>query len=153
MISQTAEYALRAVVWLAGRPEDAAGTRQIARATCVPPGYLSKVLQGLRRARLVVSLAGRAGGFRLAREPAKITILEVVNAVDPLLRIRRCPIGLKGHARVLCPLHRRLDAAYALVEKVFAETRLSELVGTSDDSGPLCEFAPRRPRRSHARRR
>ena len=47
-ISQTAEYALRAVVWLAGHAEAAMGTPEIARSTRVPPGYLAKVLQLLR---------------------------------------------------------------------------------------------------------
>lgn len=52
MTSQTAEYALRAVVWLASQPERALNTRQISAATQVPAGYLSKVLQALARAGL-----------------------------------------------------------------------------------------------------
>ncbi|MEK7732321.1 MAG: Rrf2 family transcriptional regulator, partial [Planctomycetota bacterium] len=55
MISQSAEYALRAVLWLAGHPEATLSTAEIARRTMVPGGYLSKVLQALARAGLVVS--------------------------------------------------------------------------------------------------
>lgn len=96
-ISQTAEYALRAVVWLAGHAEAAMGTPEIARSTRVPPGYLAKVLQLLGRGGLVTSAPGRKGGFRLARSAAEISILQVVNAVDPVERIRRCPLGIESH--------------------------------------------------------
>lgn len=141
MISQTAEYALRAVVWLAGNPEATFGTPQIARATQVPAGYLSKTLQALARAGLVESNPGRGGGFRLARPPADISVLDVVNVVDPVQRIRTCPLKLKSHRRQLCPLHRRLDAAAAAVEKAFAETTIAEVVGDSSLIRPLCESA------------
>ena len=139
MISQTAEYALRAVVWLAGHPAAAMGTPGIAKITRVPPGYLSKVLQVLRRAGLVVSNAGRGGGFRLARPASKVTVLDVVNAVDPIRRIEQCPLGLKAHTGTLCPLHRRLDRAIGLMEQAFAESTIAELLPEADEEAPLCE--------------
>ena len=110
MISQTAEYALRAVVWLGGRSDEPVGTKHISQAAQVPAGYLSKVLQMLARADLVVSTSGRGGGFRLTRRPEEISVLDVINAVDPIQRIRECPLHLAGHGTELCPLHRRLDA-------------------------------------------
>ena len=64
MISQTAEYALRAMVFLAMR-ESAATNEQIAQVTKVPPGYLSKILQQLGKAKLVSSQRGLGGGFVL----------------------------------------------------------------------------------------
>jgi len=128
MISQTVEYALRAVVCLAGADEGRLTTPQIAEATQVPGGYLSKVLQALGRARLVKSQRGLGGGFVLARRPDQISLLEVVNAVDPFQRIACCPINHPEHEHELCSLHRRLDAALEAVEKAFAETTLSELL-------------------------
>ena len=124
-ISQTAEYALRAVVWLAGHAEAATGTPEIARSTRVPPGYLAKVLQLLARGGLVTSAPGRKGGFRLARPAAEISILEVINAVDPVERIRQCPLGIESHGGELCPLHRRLDKALGLMEQTFAEATIA----------------------------
>jgi Rrf2 family nitric oxide-sensitive transcriptional repressor len=73
-ISHTAEYALRAIVWLARDPDTSLGTPRIARATRVPLGYLPRVLQALARADLVESTPGRAGGFRLTRSPRKISV-------------------------------------------------------------------------------
>ena len=140
MMSQSAEYALRAVVWLAGHPAATLSTPEIARGTMVPPGYLSKILQALARAGLVASTPGRAGGFVLTRPATRISVLDVINAVGQLQRIERCPLGIEAHGRRLCPLHKRLDEVATYVERVFAKTTIGELLkGTS--SPPLCEVA------------
>ena len=138
MISLTAEYALRAVAWMAGRTDVAVGTHDIAEATQVPVGYLSKVLQGLARSGLVRSRPGRSGGFVLGREPAAISVLDIVQAVDPIQRIDRCPLGRSEHEGRLCPLHRRLDQAVALVEQAFAASTLAELATEAADQEVLC---------------
>src|SRR5689334_17783414 len=106
MLSQTAEYALRAVVHLSTCPGESVAGPQLAQITQVPAQYLSKVMQSLARGGLVDAQRGKNGGFTLTRPPEDISILDVVNAVDPLRRIKGCPLGLKGHER-LCPLHRR----------------------------------------------
>lgn len=139
MISQTAEYALRAIVWLASNPERALGTPQIAAAVKVPPGYLAKVMQRLARAGLVVSSPGRLGGFRTTRDAAEISVFDVVNAVDPIRRIHTCPLGLKSHGDRLCPLHRRLDEAAEAVEAAFAGATIADLLREETTSPPLCE--------------
>jgi Rrf2 family nitric oxide-sensitive transcriptional repressor len=136
-ISQTVEYALRAIVWIASHPPAALGTPEIARATRVPPGYLSKVLQALGRGKLVVSQPGRRGGFVLARPADQITVLDVFEAVDPIAHIRKCPLNIASHAGELCPLHRRLEAALAHVEQAFAGTTIAELL--AEARVPLCE--------------
>jgi len=146
VISQTTEYALRAMVILSSDTERAWSNSEIAELTKVPPDYLSKVLQQLTRAKLIESLRGSKGGFRLLKDPEKLTILEVVQTVDPLPRIRQCPLGLKSHGIKLCALHRRLDSAMEMVEKAFAESTLSELISTEKTkkvSRP-CEFQPAR---------
>jgi Rrf2 family protein len=139
MISPTAEYALRAIVAIAQRDGESTVTPDIAETTKVPPGYLSKVLQTLRRARLVDSRRGLGGGFTLAKPASAMTVLEVVNAVDPIQRIERCPLGIESHGGNLCPLHRRLDEATAAVERSFAETTIAELLAQPGSSTPFCE--------------
>jgi len=138
MLPKTAEYALRAVVWLAREPQETASADHLAENTQVPRRYLHKVLQDLVRAKLVHSQSGPGGGYALARGPKKITILDVVNAAAPLERIRRCPLGLRSHTR-LCPLHRELDNAYAAVQKAFARVTIAQLVHSSSSIVPLCE--------------
>jgi Rrf2 family protein len=139
MISPTAEYALRAIVALAQGGGKAVVTPTIAEMTRVPPGYLPKVLQTLRRAGLVDSRRGLGGGFTLARPPNQITVLEVVNAVDPVKRIERCPLEIETHGTNLCPLHKRLDEATEMVEKSFASTTIEDLLAAPGRSEPLCQ--------------
>lgn len=140
MFSQTVEYALRAVVHLADKSPSPRTTDQIAEATRVPKAYLSKVLQGLSRAGLVKSQRGIGGGITLTKTPEALTILEVVEAVEPLGRITTCPLGLSSHGTNLCPLHRRLDDAMATMEDAFRRTTLAEVLAEPTNSVPLCEF-------------
>lgn len=142
MISSTLEYALRAVTWLAARPGEGMPAQKIAEATQVPEDYLSKVLQQLARGGVLTSQRGRNGGFQLARPPAEISMLSVLNAVDKIPRIERCPLNLPLHGVKLCPLHRRLDAAYAVMEQAFRETTLAELVEDNRSRVALCEPRP-----------
>jgi Rrf2 family protein len=139
MISQTAEYALRAMVYLAQYPERSHTNRQIARVTRVPTGYLAKVLQNLSRAGLITSRRGLGGGFALAKPANEITVYEVIQAVDPIPRITACPLKLKAHKDKLCPLHQRLDNAWELVERSFRNTTLSEIIDEAGEEGVLCE--------------
>ncbi|MCA9209378.1 MAG: Rrf2 family transcriptional regulator, partial [Planctomycetales bacterium] len=94
MISQTAEYALRAIVFLADQAGEPATTAQIAEATSVPASYLAKVMQLLSRARVVNSQRGLHGGFTLTKPARELNVLEVINAVDPIRRFHECPLGL-----------------------------------------------------------
>ncbi len=141
MISPTAEYALRAMVAIAQSSGDAVVTSTIAEITRVPPGYLPKVLQTLRKAGLVHSKRGLGGGFTMAKPAEDVTVLEVVNAVDPIKRIDRCPLGIDSHETGLCPLHKRPDEATGLVEQSFASTTIAELLSAPGRSAPLCQPA------------
>jgi Rrf2 family transcriptional regulator, nitric oxide-sensitive transcriptional repressor len=147
MISRTVEYALRAAVHLAQVAPEPRTTGQIAEATRVPQPYLVKILQSLNRAHLVQSQRGLGGGISLAEPPEAVSILQIVNAVEPFMRIRKCPLDIASHGIRLCPLHRRLDQALASVEKAFANTTLAELLSESTGSPPLCELRPKLKKR------
>lgn len=140
MFSQTVEYALRAVICLAQRPNHLLTTQQISQITRVPLSYLSKVLQSLGRAGLISAARGIRGGYMLSVAPAQLTILHVVNAIDPIKRIRKCPLSIESHGSDLCPLHRRLDSVLEQTERVFDETAISELINVDGSRGsvPLC---------------
>ncbi|MBI2479846.1 MAG: Rrf2 family transcriptional regulator [Planctomycetia bacterium] len=138
MLPKTAEYALRATVWLGRTPEKAESADLLAGAILVPRRYLHKVLQDLVKAGLVRSQSGPGGGYRLARPPEEITILDVVNAVDPIQRIQACPLGLESHTS-LCPLHRELDKAYAAMEEAFSRVTVAQVLNQPDLVPPLCE--------------
>jgi Rrf2 family transcriptional regulator, nitric oxide-sensitive transcriptional repressor len=139
MISQTAEYALRAIVYLAMNADSAFTTQQISVATKVPPAYLSKVMQALVRSNLVSSQRGHGGGFILEKKPEDINILEIISSVDPIHRIRTCPLGLETHGINLCALHKKIDDATAVIENTFAEATVADILAKPTASIPLCE--------------
>ena len=140
MLPKTAEYALRAVVWLGRDLDQTESADQLAELTKVPRRYLHKVLQDLVRAKLVRSQPGPGGGYALARSPEKITILDAVNAVAPLERIRHCPLGLPSHTQ-LCPLHAELDRVYAATEAALKEVTVAQLLRSTSSIVPLCEVS------------
>jgi Rrf2 family nitric oxide-sensitive transcriptional repressor len=143
MFSQTVEYALRAVVYLAARGDTPQPAGRMAEGTRVPADYLAKVLQSLGRAGLVRARRGPQGGYVLARPADELSVLDVVEAVDPIRRIRSCPLGLEDHIR-LCPLHKRMDQALDMVEKALRQSTIAELLGEPDRSRgvplPLCNW-------------
>lgn len=138
MLSQTIEYALRAMNNIAAQRSDSSQSSEaIALMTKVPRRYLSKILRDLARAELVRSQRGPNGGFVLARPASQITMLDVISAVAPLTHITECPLGNPGHLS-LCPLHRRLEHAIELIENEFRKTTLAELVESAAQAGEHC---------------
>jgi Rrf2 family nitric oxide-sensitive transcriptional repressor len=142
-LTQTAEYALRAVVWLAQHPGQPLTTRQIAEATQVPSSYLPKVFHPLVRAGLVGGQRGLRGGYSLLKEPSDITLLDVVQQVDPVQHIVSCPLALASHRGRLCPLHSLLEQLIVAEEETLRATRLSDLVGQPGEPTPLCNTLAR----------
>ena len=140
MISQTVEYALRAIVTIAQNEGRSCTSQWISQTTQVPGPYLSKLMQGLVRAGLVDSQRGRNGGFVLLQNPSELTIWDVVDAIEPIKRIHECPLKIQSHGANLCPLHRKLDNALEMIEKSMRETTIEELLAQPGQSTPLCEL-------------
>ena len=128
MISKTTEYTLRAAVFLCDQSHQSATSQQIADATPVPDRYISKVLPQLVQAGVLTSRRGPTGGFTLARPASVITMLDIVEAVEPIQRITCCPLGLSEHQKSLCPLHQRLDEIAAASQDALQETTLADLI-------------------------
>jgi Rrf2 family protein len=142
MISQTTEYALRIAVYLASLDGRPATTAQISAATHIPQQYLAKILRNLARGGLVQSQRGLGGGSTLARPPEEMTIYDVIQVVDPMKRIRVCPLGLKTHSVRMCPLHHKLDQVIGLAENAYRATTISMLVADPNRPTPLVDGIP-----------
>lgn len=138
MLSKTAEYALRCVAMLAAQHGQPAAAEIVAQKTKVPRRYLHRVLQDMVAAGIVRSRPGPGGGYEIIRSLDELTILDVVNAVSPLERIRSCPLGLRSHTQ-LCPLHAELDRAYAATEAAFRSVTIRSLLDSTSTIVPLCE--------------
>ena len=141
MFTQTIEYALRAIVYLAANPARRLNRSEIAEATHVPDEYLNKVLRELAAAGIVGAQRGPKGGYELVKAPGELSVFEVVAAVGSIPRIEQCPLGIAEHVD-LCPLHAKLDAAAEQIETAFKNTTVDELV-PRPKSKSSCEF-PRR---------
>jgi Rrf2 family nitric oxide-sensitive transcriptional repressor len=138
MLSTTAEYALRIMIVLAESGPEPITSEKIAGMTKVPTDYSVKVLQMLARADLVRAQRGRGGGFQIDCDPGTTTLLDVVNAIDPLERITSCPFQREDHTGQLCPLHQRLDEVIGLLQDSFRNMTIKSVIEGSP--GPsLCQ--------------
>jgi len=139
MISQTVEYALRAIVTIAQHGGQPCTARKISEITQVPSAYLSKLMQGLVRGGLVNSQRGLHGGFVLTKNPEELTFLDIVDVIEPFKRIHHCPLGIPSHGATLCPLHRRLDDVMEATEQLLRETIVADVISNPTSVTPLCE--------------
>jgi Rrf2 family protein len=91
-LSKKSDYALMAMKHLAMRPHGGASSsaREIAEAYDIPLELLAKVLQRLVRSRLLVSVQGTRGGYRLGRAATAITVADVIQAVDGPVTVTAC---------------------------------------------------------------
>ena len=88
-VTAKAEYAVRAVMELAGGNGEPVKRDRIVAAQGIPPKFLENILGELRHAGLVESQRGSEGGYWLSRDPAEITIADVMRAVEgPLASVR-----------------------------------------------------------------
>jgi len=91
-ITRETDYAIRCVYYLAGKPDEVTMVDEIAREMHVPKSFLAKILQKLTRASLVKSYRGVKGGFALARHPGRISLLDVIEAVQGPVAMNKCAI-------------------------------------------------------------
>jgi Rrf2 family protein len=138
LLPQTAEYALRATIYIAGHAAERRGAAvrvgEIAAALGLPQNYLSKTLHQLARAGVLASTRGPTGGFRLGAPPERITLGHVVT-VFAETHPRRCLLGTGPCGQnPECPVHARWKPVAAPVSEFFDRTTIADLV--TDRVGP-----------------
>jgi Rrf2 family protein len=124
-ITRQADYAVRAVTYLAQMgSERRAATSQIAQDQRIPPSFLAKIVSQLSVAGLLQTSRGARGGVSLARDPAEITLLEVVEAIDGPILLNEC-VGDNSTCTFSddCPMHPIwCDAQVELVKRLKSTT-------------------------------
>ena len=105
--SRSAEYAIRAFVYLADVPEGKyAMVKNIAEQSDIPTHFLAKILQQLARKGFLRSSKGPTGGFTLRRPADDISLLELVDSIDGLSEYERCPSGMtECNDEAQCGMH------------------------------------------------
>ncbi len=125
--SVAANIAVHSLVYLAGLDKNVTvSATQIAEKIASSPSHLSKVLQELARKGLVHSTRGARGGFCLAADPRKVTLLEVIRAVDPPPKPDGCLLGEQICQGAECKLKELREKVSRLVEEELASTSLAD---------------------------
>ncbi len=93
-LSRKSDYALRAVRHLSNLPQGKLGSiNSIAEAEAIPREFLAKILKDLTISGILVSYLGVTGGYRLARPPKDISMLDVIEAIDGPIHLNLCTEG------------------------------------------------------------
>jgi Rrf2 family protein len=130
MLSQTAEYALRAVLYLAQQSEPRpVRVGEMAQALRLPQNYLSKTLHLLARAGVLASTRGKTGGFTLAMPAERLRLFAVIAPFDRLEARRRCLLGRPQCSdRTACAAHTQWKEVADTVVTFFRETSVADLL-------------------------
>jgi Rrf2 family protein len=130
-LSRRGDYVVRSALALARAYESGAPRkiREVVAEMDIPQTFASQILADLVHAELATSKAGKAGGYRLARPPDQVTVLEIVEAGEGPLRSERCALS-DGPCRWdhVCPLHETWGAAAVALRSTLAGTTLADLV-------------------------
>jgi Rrf2 family protein len=129
-ITRQADYALRAVSYLAKLgPNQRAATSTVAKEMKIPPSFLAKIISQLSIAGLLHTSRGARGGVTLAREPGKISMLDVVEAIDGPILLNEC-VGDPADCEFQeeCVAHPIWVEAQKSLVKRLGETRFDQLI-------------------------
>ncbi len=129
MITKKAEYAIIALTDLAAlTPGQKTTTREIVARRKIPPNLLAQLLPAMRAAGWVKSTRGAGGGVFLCKDPAQITLWEVIELIDGPIKITRCLFqSMPCKNKPSCPLRDVWTEAQDKMLRVFEETTIGEL--------------------------
>ncbi|HEX6308130.1 MAG TPA: Rrf2 family transcriptional regulator [Longimicrobiales bacterium] len=133
MLNQSADYALRAVLYVAQNGDRTACSAEvIATALGVPRNYLGKVLNALAHADVLSAVRGPRGGFRLAQPAERLTLASVIEPFQRLPARRVCLLGDRPcDAATPCSAHRRWQQMSQPVTDFFRDTTVALMLTTT----------------------
>ena len=129
-ITRQADYAVRAVLYLARLGvNQRAATSHVAREQKIPPSFLAKIISQLSIAGLLHTSRGARGGVSLARDPATISLIDVVEAIDGPIKLNDC-VGEENNCEMSpdCPIHSIWEETQTQLVARLQETTFEKLV-------------------------
>ncbi len=126
-ISKASAAAIHGLTYLAGVPGRApVDVKEIAKELDIAEGYLAKTFQQLSRSRLVLSRRGPSGGYVLAREPERITLLQIIEAIEGPVLTRACEFYPDEHCRLFdrCKIREQLESLREQTRKLYESVTL-----------------------------
>ncbi len=135
-IPRKIEYALRAMIYLADRPNGVARGSEIARHEQIPKYYLEKVIRDLMHRGLVHARRGPGGGYQLARPASNISFRDIIEAVEGPITLNVCTDGSSSCAlQPTCRMYRVWEKGQRVLFEVFSDTSLQEIASTRMSTG------------------
>ena len=132
MFSKSCEYAIKAMIFVAQKSKDEArlSIKEIAKGTDAPEHFVAKIMQDLGRKKLVHSVKGPNGGFYMEKKDFKISIADIVKAMDGDRLYTDCVLGLKACSeKNPCPVH----FEYKEIKKNFIKMIETNTIGEFND--------------------
>jgi Rrf2 family iron-sulfur cluster assembly transcriptional regulator len=134
MLSNSCRYGIRAVIYLASQPltSGKTGIKQISTDLNLPQPFLAKILQQLAKQKILSSSKGPHGGFSLLKDPRKISLLEIVDAIDGDDFFTNCVMHKgscesKDGDKKYCPLHKDYEKTRKDLIKLFSKKTIYDL--------------------------
>ena len=140
MLSNTCKYAVRSVIYLALNQEDdkKIGIKKISKDLDIPTPFLGKILQSLAKQKMLLSNKGPHGGFSLAVEAGKISLLDIVKIIDGLDVFENCLIGMNSCKSAHengrpCPVHDQFCELRGKMLELFKEETIGKIISRIED--------------------
>ncbi len=132
IIRRDTDYAIRALAHLAGTDPEVVPCRQLAEACKIPKSFAYKILRKLTERGLVTSFVGNPGGFRLRKDPAKITLYEIVDAAQGAVSVAKCIMAHceYGHKNN-CPVSREWRKLQNNIIDFLKQTTLKSILSSA----------------------
>ncbi|MTI89733.1 MAG: Rrf2 family transcriptional regulator [Balneolaceae bacterium] len=131
LISQGAQYAISAIIAISKSESDGAvSASELSKSLNCPSAYLSQILAKLKAPGILNSQRGLGGGVYLARSLEKISLMEVINAIDGSAFFRQCFMGIEGCGNIEpCPFHEFWASERTKIEEWLVTTTFDEIEG------------------------
>lgn len=135
MLSSSCKYGIRAVTYIASRSKknERIGIKQISEDLNLPTPFLAKILQLLAKQKILSSTKGPHGGFSLLKNPADISIMDIIVTIDGrdlfdncLLHNSTCKCVEEN--KMVCPLHAQYSGIRTRLIKLFSNSNIANLV-------------------------
>ncbi len=129
LVTRETDYAVRCILYLARDEDQVTSVSEVARRMHIPKTFLAKILQRLVRAGLVESIRGMNGGFRLAKKPSAISLLDIMAAIQGPAGINVCAVeSKKCRLSTTCAVHPVWVELRREVDKRLREKTIAQLI-------------------------
>jgi Rrf2 family protein len=129
MFSKACEYGIRAMMYIAQKSKagERVGIKEISKGIDSPEPFMAKILQDLSRKGLVLSIKGPNGGFYMDSIHKRISLADIVSAIDGNQVFDGCGLGLKAcNERRPCPIHYDFKALRSKLKSMLESTQIEE---------------------------